>query len=89
MMPKPFLVFLLTVFSIHLAIFLRLAVRYRRDYHFLAVATFTLLLISTGVRLLWSQAYLGRYPLYAYFKYTAWLTTAAMVIAYLRHKYFK
>ena len=88
-MSKAFLVFLLILFGIHLTIFLWLAVQYRKSYHILAAITFVLLLISTGVRLACPEVHLGPYPLFACIKYTAWLATAAAVISYLGHRYFK
>jgi hypothetical protein len=70
---------LLLVFTAHLVIFTRLALKRRLPYYWLISAVFAVLVTSFGLRLFAPDWMLGSFAGYQLFRYIAWLLAAITI----------
>jgi hypothetical protein len=87
-MPEWLILSLLVVFVIHLALFVRLALKKKEGYYWLVSTTFFLLVLSFSSRLWFESIIIFGIPVYWFPRIAAWMCTAVAVTFAIRRKMF-
>ena len=85
-MPDSLLLAIFIVFVVHFIVFLRLSLLRRKLQHILAATSFFLLMMFSSLRLWAPRVMLHGYPVYMYFRVSAWCTSALTLAVFIRNK---
>ena len=85
-MPPVIIKILFAAFSVHFALFFRLALKRRKVYSGLLSLTFLLLVASYALRIWLPQAEYHEHKLFWYFRMSALATSATALVLILRRK---
>ena len=86
-MTQPGLTILLLIFTIHLVVFSRLAIKYKKDYQRMGALTFALLVLGYMLRIRWPDIQLGGHSIHTYLRGAAWVTSGWTLLLFLQQKF--